>query len=115
MKQRKYWRYEWEIDEIPSISAWVEKWDFFICKHFAVRLKKWFDTFNNEDKVTLLLFIWALEEEWVFDKSEITISKWLDQTPAPTTYPYDPLKPSILYSDNTIPCQSGITGQWENG
>jgi len=47
----------------------------------------------------------------VFDKSEITISKGLDRTPAPTTYPYDPLKPSILYSDNTIPCQSGITGQ----
>jgi len=47
----------------------------------------------------------------VFDKSEITISKGFDRTPAPTTYPYDPLKPSILYSDNTIPCQSGITGQ----
>jgi hypothetical protein len=47
----------------------------------------------------------------VFDKSDFTVTKTIDRTPTPTPYPYDPLKPSILYSDNTIPCQSGITGQ----
>ena len=68
----------------------------------------------------LLLFIAELENLWVFDddKETTTYTYWYwnkDITTVPSIPPYNPLQPNILYSDHTIPCQSGITDQWENG
>lgn len=116
-KTREYWPYKWEIETKPTIEI-ERSWGKIWAEHkFEIRLisPEWLN-----DNSQLLLFIAELENLWVFDKEEseystFTFSKpgnWI--TTVPST-PYNPLQPSVLYSDNTIPCQSGITGQWGNG
>ncbi len=117
-KTRTYGKFQREVSTDAIISSHYDKKNdrADLIKSYKIKLIKGFDDWYSQEQILALLdLIWALEDDWVFDKSDFTVTKTIDRTPTPTPYPYDPLKPSILYSDNTIPCQSGITGQWENG
>ena len=118
-KTRTYGKFQREVSTDATIFSHYDKKDdrADLIKSYKIKLIKGFDDWYSQKQILALLdLIWSLEDDWVFDKSDFTVTKTIDRTPAPTTYPYDPLKPSILYSNDTaIPCQSGTTGQWGNG
>lgn len=116
-KTREYWPYKWTIETKPVIEVERSKGKIWAEHKFEIELltPEWLSE-NSQ----LLLFIVELENLWVFDddKETITYTYWYwnkDITTVPSIPPYNPLQPTILYSDHTIPCQSGITDQWENG
>ena len=115
-KTREYWPYKWEIETKPTIEL-ERSWGKIWAEHkFEIRLisPEWLN-----DNSQLLLFIAELENLWVFDddKETITYTYWYwnkDITTVPSIPPYNPLQPTILYSNWTIPCQCGIIGQWKD-
>lgn len=116
-KTREYWQYKWTIETKPVIELERSNGKIWAEHKFEIELlsPEWW-SWNSQ----LLLFIAELENLWVFDddKETTTYTYWYwnkDITTVPSIPPYNPLQPNILYSDHTIPCQSGITGQWENG
>jgi hypothetical protein len=116
-KTREYWQYKWTIETKPVIELERSNGKIWAEHKFEIELlsPEWW-SWNSQ----LLLFIAELENLWVFDddKETTTYTYWYwnkDITTVPSIPPYNPLQPNILYSDHTIPCQSGITDQWENG
>lgn len=122
-KIREYWPYKWEIETEPEIDSTMDIEDKSLCITHKFKIKILSPEQYVKEPVMaldLIKLIWALEKEWVFDKKESEYTTYTFNNPdkittVPSIPPYNPLQPSILYSDHTILCQSGITGQWENG
>lgn len=122
-KTRTYGKFQREVSTDAIISSHYDKKNdrADLIKSYKIKLIKGFDDWYSQEQILAILdLIWALEDDWIFDKDDSLLHTTYtlgnkDITLTPSTH-YDPINhPTVLYSNwNVIPCQSGITGQWGN-